>query len=81
MVPLKRAIAHMRRRTITDAQIEAQRHFVGIGQVQLLNQLLSLFEHDLIDWDNERVVTQLKELRRILNALPVLVDGKDEDAA
>ncbi len=46
-----------------------QKKFVGIGQVQLINDLINLVEKDLIDFDNKTVGARLKKLYRLLGEI------------
>ncbi len=44
-----------------------QKKFIGMGQVQIINDLINLIERDLIDWDNKSVARKLKKLYTLLS--------------
>lgn len=78
-VPLKRGLGHFSGREMSEAQIEAQEHLMGISQIALVNQLILVVTRDLLDVDSPRLVAKLRQLRDLLDDLPALAD--DEHAA
>jgi hypothetical protein len=68
-VPLKYVVRHMRGRTMTRAQVEAQKRLGGNNQVFIVNQLITLIESDLLDAENLRLMARLADLRTHLNKL------------
>ncbi len=43
-----------------------QKKFIGIGQVQIINELIDLIEKDLIDFDNKQVERRMRKLYKLL---------------
>lgn len=68
-VPLKYVVRHMRGRTMTRAQVEAQKRLGGNNQVFIVNQLITLIENDLLDQENPRLMERLANLRSHLNKM------------
>lgn len=67
-VPLKNTIRHMSGKMLTKKQFKANEKLSGMNQSFYANQLILLFEADLIDWDNKKLIVQLKKLAEILNS-------------
>lgn len=71
-IPLKRMLYHMAGRELSQAQVDAQEHLLGVNQTALVSQLLLLIRNDLVDTDNPRMIDSLRELRDLLNGLDIL---------
>jgi hypothetical protein len=68
-VPLKYVVRHMKGRTMTRAQVEAQKRLGGNNQVFIANQLITLIENDLLDSENGKLMERLAVLRTHLNKM------------
>jgi hypothetical protein len=65
-IPLKRTIAHMTGKILTPAQAEVNERLGGMNQLFYVNQLISLFESDLIDRQNADLMKRLQLLRTLI---------------
>lgn len=75
-VPLKRTIRHMAGRNLTQGQVEANEKLSGMEQLFYVNQLLALLGSDLIDHENEALLTGLGSL---LDALAEYLNRRDKE--
>lgn len=71
-VPLKYVVRHMKGRTMTRAQVEAQKRLGGNNQVFIVNQLITLIESDLLDHANPKLMERLADLRTYLNKMALI---------
>lgn len=63
---IKRTIGHKAGQTLTKAQQEANKKLGGMNQVFYVNQLIVLFESDLLDSENEDLMERLKVLGELI---------------
>lgn len=68
MIVLKQAAAHLAGEKMTKGQVEAHGMMPGTSLVLVARQLGEALRHDLIDWENERLIEALRELRDLLTA-------------
>ena len=68
-IPLKRTIRHMTGQRLTKQQSEANDKLSGMNQSFYVNQLITLIEADLIDLDNEDLLSRLGTLAALLNEM------------
>jgi len=68
-VPLKRTIKHMSGHRLTKRQSEANDKLSGMNQTFYVNQLITLIDADLIDHENEDLLTRLRVLSGLLQAM------------
>ena len=61
-VPLKRTIAWKAGQTLSVREIQANKKLSGMNATFTVNQLLELFEAELIDWNNDALVQGLGRL-------------------
>ncbi len=61
-VALKPALSHMPGRTLTEKQVEVNKHTGGMNPLFYVNQLRGFIEADLIDVENAGVMAGLREL-------------------
>ena len=66
-IPIKRTIRHMRGRTMTRPQEEANRKLSGMNQVFYVNQIITLIESDLLNKEDEELLKQLRVLHELLD--------------
>lgn len=66
-VPLKRSVSHLAGTTVTENQVKGIEEDVGSSQLFRVNQVIHLFERDLIDSGSEKLVAGLIRLRDLLN--------------
>lgn len=64
--PLKRTIAHMAGKSLTQVQVEANTKLGGMNQLFYVNQLITLIESELLDESNEQLVARLGVLSRLI---------------
>ena len=62
-VPLKRTIKHMAGKKLTKPQAEANEKLSGMNQQFYVNQVLMLITTGLVDREDEKLITLLRELR------------------
>lgn len=72
-IPIKRTIAHKAGQKLTKSQVEANKKLGGMNQLFYVNQLITLIETDLVDLENEDLMTGLEKLQRLLEGLLVPV--------
>lgn len=66
IVPIKRTIAHMAGEALTPSQFAAHEKLQGMPALVFVNQLIILFENDLIDFENGSLVDRLHVLSELL---------------
>ena len=71
-VPIKTTIKHMAGQTLTARQKQANDRLSGMGQTFYVNQLIELFEADLIDWTNDQFIARIETLRALIEGALVL---------
>jgi hypothetical protein len=76
-IPLKRTLAPLNGRALTDAQIEANRKAGGMPAAFYVRQISMLLEADALDLRDRRLVLELRRLRDLLDslALPEAASG------
>lgn len=65
---LKTTCKHLAGKTMTETQIEGNRKAQGSHQGFLLQQIINLFEHDLLDLENTDIRNRVVTLRDIINS-------------
>ena len=70
-VALKRTIQHMAGKTLTQKQVEANRHLSGMRPVFYANQLITLIENELLPTDDEKLMQRLSYLGTLIRKLKV----------
>jgi hypothetical protein len=70
-VPLKQSIRHMNGKTLTQKQVEVNRHLSGMNQLFHANQLISLIESGLLDVGNGELLARLAHLSTLIRKLKV----------
>ena len=65
-IAIKRTIGHKAGKSLTKAQQDANKKLGGMNQLFYVNQLIILFEADLVDRENEDVVERLKKLGKLI---------------
>ena len=75
---LKRTIAHMRGKTLTEEQERVNAGLSGLNQLNLVHQLIQLLETDMLDTGNAALMDAVVRLRSLLSALG---DGKEPKVA
>jgi len=65
-VVLKRMTAHLRGEDLTEEQQAFNLKAGGMNQTFYLNQIIAMIESDAADWNNEKVVSALKRLHKVL---------------
>ncbi len=68
-IPLKRTISHMAGKELTEKQNEVNLKLSGMNQSFYVNQIVLLFESDLINLKDNTVVESLRHLHSLLNVL------------
>lgn len=63
---IKRTIGHMAGKELTKPQQEANKKLSGMNQLFYVNQLIVLFEADLLDRENEDLIERLKVLGELI---------------
>lgn len=63
---LKQTIRHMAGRKLSKSQQIANEKLSGMNQLFYVNQLITLIDNDLIDMDNNKLITGLNRLRGLL---------------
>jgi hypothetical protein len=69
LMPLKQTIRHMAGQTLTPEQAKANERLSGMNQLFYVNQLTMLLKADLIDLENEDLMTGLYELAGLIRKL------------
>jgi hypothetical protein len=67
-IAIKRTIGHKAGQKLTKDQQEANKRLGGMNQLFYVNQLITLFEADLVDWENEDLKAAMAKLRDLLGA-------------
>lgn len=70
-VALKQTIRHMAGHVLTPGQVTANGKLSGMNQVFYVNQLITLIESDLIDTDNEEVLSRLRHLAGLIRGMKI----------
>lgn len=68
-IPLKNTIRHMSGKSLTKAQSEANQQLGGMNQVFYVNQVILLLDNNLIDFNNENLISRMIVLKEKLNKL------------
>ena len=63
---LKKSFKHLKGEQISGLPNDVERKLSGQSQWQLLNQLVTIVENDLLDKENKSVMTLVRKLRKIL---------------
>ena len=66
-VVLKRGQEHFAGKTMTQNQINAQKPLIGMPQISMVNQVITLIDGKLLDTDNERLMDRLAVLHEKLH--------------
>ena len=66
MVALKLTTRHLAGRDLSDDEMDYQSKAGGRPQSFYVNQVISMLEHETVDWTDTRLVDQLVELSRLL---------------
>jgi hypothetical protein len=66
-VTLKSTARHLAGKKITKRQVAANEKASGMNQAFYVNQVINLFEGDLLDWENEYLVQRLTVLKELLS--------------
>lgn len=56
-------------RRMTKGQVGANDRLIGMNQSYFVGRVLDLLRHNLVDWENERLVTLLRELAKELESV------------
>lgn len=67
-IALKRTVQHMHGRTLTPVQIATNTTLTGLNQATYANQLIALYEADMLDTTSEQLRHSLTKLLKILPA-------------
>lgn len=67
VIPLKRTVIHMVGKKLTEVQYEAMPHLGGHNQLFYVNQLVRLFETDLVDKNNANLILGLNKLGKLIH--------------
>lgn len=78
-IPLKRTIQHMRGKSLSKAQIEANNKLGGHAQSYYANQLILLLENDLLDVENEKLLRRVAKLKGLVGDLEDRLGADLED--
>lgn len=73
IIPIKRTIRHMKGKTLTDRQQVANKRLSGMNQAFYANQLIELIESELLDREDETLMTSLEKLHGLLEEMLVAV--------
>jgi hypothetical protein len=65
-IPLKRTLRHKAGQQLTERQQAVNKKLGGMEQLFYANQLIMLFENDLVDVGNEQLVQALRHLGRLI---------------
>ena len=76
-VPLKRTIAHMAGKDLSEAQQMANKKLGGMNQLFYVNQIIILITHDLLDTSDESLMGRISQLAGLLPGL-VAADHPDQ---
>jgi len=68
LTPIKNSVRHLAGKSMTAKQMAGHAHALGTHQLFLVNQIINLLEHDLLDEDNERLIERLGDLYSLLAA-------------
>ena len=69
VIPIKRTIRHMRGRTLTPRQEQANQRLSGMNQAFYANQLIELIESDMLDRDDEKLMASMEKLHGLMAAM------------
>lgn len=72
VIPIKRTSMHLAGSRMTRVQVEGNKRSVGFHGVFLVNQVINLVEHRLLDLTNETLVEKLIHLRDLLDKMQKL---------
>lgn len=65
-VALKRTIGHKAGEKLTKPQQEANKKLGGMNQLFYVNQVILLFENDLVDTENEELMNRVEHLKTLI---------------
>lgn len=66
--PIKEVARHLAQETASEKQLAAiKRANGGLSPIRVVNELLTIIQGDLIDWNNQALVGRLQELRSALD--------------
>ena len=65
-IGLKRTVAHLAGRELTDEEVSYIHQAGGMNQTFYINQVIAMIEADTVDWENSSVVKALKRLHELL---------------
>jgi len=71
LIPLKGSVRHLKGAKVTKKQAIVIDHASGTQQWLLIQQVNDLIENDLLNLDNERVVYELKRLKKLITKLDI----------
>lgn len=73
LTPIKGTIKHKAGATLTDEQVTCNKKLGGMDQTFYVNQIILLIENDLLNHDDEELMSKLAVLAKLLNGLLVEV--------
>jgi len=65
-ITIKRPLKRFALSTLTSKQLDGNRKAIGLPQVAMINQVINLFENDLLDIENPLLITRIKLLKEYL---------------